>query len=79
MTFEDAKARAEGRDVVAGPVRSTKKKVKQRKPRTSRFIDTEAEASDQEGSDEDEETEADRDFIDDDEQVASFGPMTAAR
>ena len=79
MTFEDAKARAEGRDVVAGPMRPVKKKTKQNKPRTSQFIDAEALASDEEESDEDEESEGDRDFIDDDEQVASFGPMTAAR
>ena len=75
MSFEDAKARAEGRDVVAGPMRSSKKKAKQSNTRTSRFIDAEAEASDEEGSDEDEETEADRGFIDDSEPITSFGPM----
>lgn len=78
MFFEDARARTEGRDVVAGPMRSSKK-VKQSKPRTGRFIDAEASASDEEGSDDDEETEADRGFIDDDDQATSFGPMTAAR
>eukprot|EP01043_Picozoa_sp_COSAG02_P048731 COSAG02_NODE_4818_length_4941_cov_1.653862_4_plen_403_part_00 len=79
MSFEDAKDRAEGRDVVAGPMRTTKKKANQSKPRSSRFIDTEADASDEEGSDEDEETEADQSFIDDEEQATTFGPMTAAR
>ena len=67
MSFEEARARAEGRDVVAGPVRAAKKKTKRpsSKPRSSRFVETEASASDEDGSDEEEETDADRDFIDD--------------
>ena len=66
MSFEEARARAEGRDVVAGPVRAAKKKTKRpsTKPRSSRFVETEASASDEDGSDEEEETDADRDFID---------------
>ena len=67
MSFEEARARAEGRDVVAGPVRAAKKKTKRpsSKPRSSRFVETEASASDEDGYDEEEETDADRDFIDD--------------
>jgi hypothetical protein len=78
LSFEAAKARAEGRDVVTGPMKTTSKKSKQsKKPASSSFIDAEASASDEDESDEDDFDDDDREFLDDDEQGASFGPMTA--
>jgi hypothetical protein len=59
-------------------MQTARKKSKQsKKPASSSFIDAEASASDEDESDEDGSDEDDRDFLDDDGQGASFGPMTA--